>query len=352
MRKVTSFEDKAVTQDFRCVLLSAGLDLKLERPEDETERSSREVWILNDDDRERAQGLLDLYMSSSPAGSSPAVQAMIQEGRKKFQKALATEAEALKKKLDLREAQRSAGLNSFFSGGRERHLNVTFAVIIISALFFMAQPFDKTRQLFSLFSYSQDAFSQILGLKSFLEIRSGQIWRLVTPIFIHSDFFHILFNAIWFYQLGSVIEKRQGSRHLLGLVIAIAVFSNTAFYLVAGPAFGGLSGVVYGLAFYMWAADRFATRPVYGVDPQLVRFFLVFYVLCWILSAIGLRVANTVHGVGALTGVIFAFFSTSYYKSFFAESFMKKSRKSEIVYNILIGLALLVGAAVTDYLLY
>src|SRR6185503_8353263 len=33
------------------------------------------------------------------------------------------------------------------------------------------------------------------------EVRSGEFWRLFTPIFIHYGVIHILFNMLWFYQL-------------------------------------------------------------------------------------------------------------------------------------------------------
>ena len=49
------------------------------------------------------------------------------------------------------------------------------------------------------------------------EVFSGEVWRLFTPIFIHFGLIHILFNMIWLFQLGSMIEGRQGSLLLAAL---------------------------------------------------------------------------------------------------------------------------------------
>ena len=39
-------------------------------------------------------------------------------------------------------------------------------------------------------------------------ILSGEWWRLVTPMFIHFSWIHIIFNLLWCVELGKKIERR------------------------------------------------------------------------------------------------------------------------------------------------
>ncbi|PYK98399.1 MAG: hypothetical protein DME19_12705, partial [Verrucomicrobia bacterium] len=89
------------------------------------------------------------------------------------------------------------------------------------------------------------------------EIRHGELWRLVTPIFLHGGLMHILFNMLCLSDFGTMIERRQNTRVLTALVLVIAALSNLGQYLWQGPDFGGMSGVVYGLIGYIWMRGKF-----------------------------------------------------------------------------------------------
>jgi GlpG protein len=61
-----------------------------------------------------------------------------------------------------------------------------------------------------------------------IDIRRGEVWRLVTPAFMHVDPLHLVFNMIWFYLFGSQIERRLGATRLLLVIAVTAVLSNAA----------------------------------------------------------------------------------------------------------------------------
>lgn len=96
-------------------------------------------------------------------------------------------------------------------------------------------------------------------------VTEGQPWRLLTPIFLHFDILHLIFNCLWLVQLGPLLEQRYGrSRFLVGyLVCGVAGFAASVLYrwpawhmikqlagASAGAAAGagaGASGSIFGM---------------------------------------------------------------------------------------------------------
>ena len=139
------------------------------------------------------------------------------------------------------------------------------------------------------------------------EIRHGEVWRLFTPMFVHFGLPHLFFNMLWMLDLGTMIERRQSARMLLALVLVIAALSNFGQYLVGGPLFGGMSGVVYGLIGYIWLRGKF--DPVSGLflHSSTVTMAVIWFLLC--LAGVIPHVANAAHSVGFGVGIAWGFIS-------------------------------------------
>jgi GlpG protein len=151
------------------------------------------------------------------------------------------------------------------------------------------------------------------------DLISGQIWRPISPIFLHFGFLHIVFNMMWLKDLGGAIEFRQSSRFLFWQVLVIGVLSNVAQFWVnydfqrglrlgPQPMFGGMSGVVFGLLGYLWIRGR--RDAAYGLvlNSNTVVMMLGWLVLCF-AGVVG-SIANTAHAVGLLAGMMWGAWSS------------------------------------------
>jgi GlpG protein len=146
------------------------------------------------------------------------------------------------------------------------------------------------------------------GVTDFLpEVRRGEVWRLLTPMIIHFGIGHILFNMLWLFQLGSMIESAQGSLKFALLVIAFALVSNLVQYEFRGPFFGGMSGVNYGLIGYVWIRGRCDRASGLHLDRESVIMSIVWFFLCF-TGWVG-PIANYAHAAGLLTGMAWGWIS-------------------------------------------
>ena len=135
------------------------------------------------------------------------------------------------------------------------------------------------------------------------EVRAGQWWRLITPIFIHFGPLHLIFNLLWFYQLGCLIEARQGGVKLALLVLVTGAGPMIAQYLATGPGLvGGMSGVIYGLAGYIWMRGKYDRASGLYLDRLTIQWLLIWLVLCF-TGMLG-HVANMAHLAGLIIGVV------------------------------------------------
>ena len=150
----------------------------------------------------------------------------------------------------------------------------------------------------------------------FIKIREGEVWRLFSPAILHTEFLHILFNMLWLWMLGRQIEGRIGSFRYVLLTLFLGIATNTAQYLMSGPFFLGYSGIVMGLAGFIWQRERIAPWEGYPLQRSVVIFLAVFVLAMFALqfgsflfflftdSTFAPNIANTAHVVGGIAGIV------------------------------------------------
>ncbi len=138
-------------------------------------------------------------------------------------------------------------------------------------------------------------------------LMAGQIWRLLTPDFLHFSWPHVIFNSVILWFLGSQVEWFDGRSRILALFVVTSLVANGLQYFSSGPLFGGLSGVVYGVLGYCWLSQR--RLPRFQFPPALIVVAVVWMAIGFtpLPEWLGLgRMANEAHLGGFVAGLVMA----------------------------------------------
>jgi len=176
---------------------------------------------------------------------------------------------------------------------------VTLTIFVFCWLIFLASNMGWARSLFT-----QLHFYSTLSIENFFQ----NPLRLISPAVFHFSWLHLVFNTMWWWQLGGSIEKHLGKGTLINLFLISAIASNVAQFFVSGPNFGGLSGVVYALVGFVWWSGYLAPEKGLSLSKPIVGFML-FWLLLGFVDLLPINIANTAHLVGLISGCLMAVFS-------------------------------------------
>jgi GlpG protein len=291
---------------------------KIENMVEESNSGHWAVWVEKDDDIDRAKTELDTFLRDPSDGryaKSSAAAARAREEWAKQKKRKRTQyidvrtrwgqaqqwAAPLTLALIALSAIVSLGTRSIM-GGRAANRE------LLDPLLFVSMDSDRLTKFATEHPGIDSRFE--FAMKYWLDhLKRGQIWRIFTPMYVHWDFFHFLFNMFWMRDLGGMIEIQRGTRRLAWLVLLCAFFAHCGEYIWSASdgisAFGGMSGVVYGLFGYVWVKGRFEPQEGLGISPQATMIMIAWLIIC----AVGIigNVANAAHVVGMLAGAAAAY---------------------------------------------
>lgn len=136
----------------------------------------------------------------------------------------------------------------------------------------------------------------------------GEWWRLITPMFVHFSWLHVVFNLLWVWEVGRRIEWVNGPLVLIIVVFASSIMANATQYLMSGPGlFGGMSGVVFGLLGHSLVWSRLVPARNMGVTNGIYIFMLAYLAIGFTgaIDLIGLgNLANGAHLGGLIGGLV------------------------------------------------
>ncbi len=135
-------------------------------------------------------------------------------------------------------------------------------------------------------------------------VARGEVWRLVTSVFLHSGFLHLSLNMLSLYFLGSFVEVafRRGrflALYLLsGLSGGIAYLYFGAYGTPAVGASGAIFGLLGGILGYSLRSGTFTWQ-----NPVIRQLLILLAINLYLGFSIP-NVSNTAH-LGGLAGGLF-----------------------------------------------
>jgi GlpG protein len=304
MRQIGTLPYQAQAERFTAYLITRGISAMAEE-----DGEAWLIWVRDEDQLEPAQEALQEFTSNP---DDPRYRGVVREA-----------AERLHQEARQREQARRnyVAMSDRWRRGQTGNIPLVKTVIGLCVVIFLLLMGGRLSIAYRTLAFCDTIQRQDWNADSAadraIDIRRGEIWRLVTPAFMHVDPLHLVFNMIWFYLFGSQIERRQGALRLVLLIFATALLSNAAQGLaptnwgqLSGThAFLGLSGVVYGLLGYLWIKTVHDPGSGLFVSGSTVAFLVIWLLLgvTGVLGTFGMPIANMAHVVGLLSGLGLAY---------------------------------------------
>ena len=308
MRQIGTVLKSTDAERFVAYLVTQGISATAEPAGD-----SFAIWVRSEDQLEQAKSALEDFRREPEALQ---YRNALAQATKLTQAEQARRVTAKKNVVEMRDRwKRVGGAPSLAS------TPLTMVLIGLSVLVgvLTSAGMDKSSPTLSYLQFVRGKYNPVARQLAFpadgyAQLKQGEVWRVITPIFVHFGWLHLLFNMYWLYIFGTHIEARYGAWRMGLLVLAIAAISNLLQYEFGGhnPNFGGMSGVVYGLFGFVWMKSKYFPASGLYIHPQTVMFLLVWLVLCYAgsmeefgdwLPSLG-NVANTAHSAGLGVGVV------------------------------------------------
>ncbi|CAH2714508.1 Rhomboid protease GlpG [Neobacillus rhizosphaerae] len=136
-----------------------------------------------------------------------------------------------------------------------------------------------------------------------LYIMEGEYWRLITPIFMHSGFTHMLFNSFSLVLFGPALERILGGGRFLFVYLLSGLIANVATLLLEPLTYThvGSSGAIFGLFGYYIAIIMFRKHWLSKQNSQII---LTLCVISLIMTFLQPNINITAHLFGLFGGFL------------------------------------------------
>ena len=131
-----------------------------------------------------------------------------------------------------------------------------------------------------------------------------EYWRLVTPIFLHADFGHVVFNTFALILFGPALEKMLGSFKFILIYLITGIIGNVGTFFMDPNSITphlGASGAIYGLFGIYIFMVLFRKDLISKADSQIIK---TIFVLGVVMSLLRTNINLSAHLFGFFGGFI------------------------------------------------
>ncbi|RJP50193.1 MAG: rhomboid family intramembrane serine protease [Anaerolineaceae bacterium] len=186
--------------------------------------------------------------------------------------------------------------------------NVTYVIIGVTVAAYLLQLL--TVALWGYAIYQID-WLEIYGARINSAIRAGELWRFITPVFLHGSVAHIFFNMYALLSIGSFLERQFGHGRFVLLYFLGAFAGNVFSFLFTGEdGYSiGASTAVFGLIGAQ-VVFFYQNRELFGRQARQAIGNMVFIIAINLFIGLSPGIDNWGHVGGLLGGAMFAWFAS------------------------------------------
>jgi rhomboid protease GluP len=185
---------------------------------------------------------------------------------------------------------------------------VTYGLIGVTVFFYLMQMLSVAIWGYAI--YQMD-WLEFFGARVNTAIRAGDIWRFITPVFLHGNLAHIFFNMYALLSIGSLLERHYGHIRFI-LLYFLAAFSGNVFSFLFTGENGysvGASTAVFGLI----GAELiffYQNRKLFGTYAKQAISNTLFIIAINLFIGLVPQIDTWGHVGGLLGGAMFAWFAS------------------------------------------
>lgn len=134
----------------------------------------------------------------------------------------------------------------------------------------------------------------------FLVLKREQYWRLVTSMFLHIGFSHLLYNNFALYLFGTRIERYYGKVKFILIYFTSGIIGSIASIFFSNTVSAGASGAIYGLSGALLFLAYKTRKEIDGFNTYTILVMILIGIgLGWVMPSID----NAAHLAGFLSGL-------------------------------------------------